>query len=87
MERINVSIPDSYRVKLTKLSKSTGISKSELIRKWIDKEYERTCPNCRDGNYKNCKFYMKDCPIESRCMTDSSVGYCILDGVIEVIKK
>ena len=40
MSQLNLSIPPKHREKLEKLSQVKGISMSELVRRWIDKEYE-----------------------------------------------
>ena len=37
------------------------------------------CPE----NYKECKYYNEDEPIESQCQTDSTVGYCSIKEYIE----
>ena len=38
----------------------------------------------------NCRYYYKEEPKESRCQTDSSIGYCIVEKYnvfCKVIKK
>ena len=34
-----------------------------------------TCPE----DFKKCFFYNSDFPEESRCQTDSTTGYCVID--------
>ena len=79
MERISLSLTKLDKNRFERVSKLYGVSKSELLRRWIDKAFLRYCPLCPDGVFFRCDRYQPNEPIESRCMTDSSVGFCILE--------
>ena len=82
MEKVTLSLSKPFKNNFDKLSKRFGISKSELLRMWISREINRYCPNCKDQNYKNCRYYNDQNPPESRCITDNSIGFCLLEGII-----